>query len=201
MYSISFTKCWWWPTTLISHPTLDFKPQFKKILILLILLPPPTLPRQLRFLQWCPTSDATLWATGSSKGCAHAQILPAPRSAWGEPQWGKALSTQLWVSLLLHLVARGILVTPPRMEPMPAALEGRVLTPGALRKSLSLLNISIILYFCPSSMLWCHLSHFNLNFFKECFFPKWMPLFLSRLKAAREQGSYLFLFTILFLAI
>ena len=84
---------------------------------------------------------------------------------------------------------------------MPAALEGRVLTPGALRKSLSLLNISIILYFCPSSMLWCHLSHFNLNFFKECFFPKWMPLFLSRLKAAREQGSYLFLFTILFLAI
>ena len=164
VYSISFTECWWWPTTLISHPTLDFKPQFEKILILLILLPPPTLPRQLSFLQWCPTSDATLWATGASKGCAHAQIPPAPRSAWGEPQCSKALSSQLWVSLFLlrHLVTCGILVTPPRMAPMPAASEGRVLTPGVLRASLSLLDISIRLYLRPSSMSWCHLSHFKL---------------------------------------
>ena len=105
VYSMSFTECWWWPAPLTSHPTLDFEPQFEKILILLILLPPPTLPRQLRFLQRCPTSDATLWATGSSKVCAHAEILPAPRSAWREPQCSKALSTQLWVSLSLFFAA------------------------------------------------------------------------------------------------
>lgn len=136
--------------------------------------------------------------------------VPMPRFFQHQGQLGENLSAvehcplsseSLSLSFLLHLVTRGVLVTPPRMEPRPAALEGRVLTPGALRKSLSLLNISIVLYFCSSLMLWCHLSDFNLNFFKECFFPKWMSLFLSRPKAVREQELYLFLFTILFPAI
>lgn len=107
------------------------------------------------------------------------RAVPMPRFFQHQGQLGENLSAvkhcplsseSLSLSFLLHLVTRGILVTAPRMEPRPAALEGRVLSPGALGKSLSLLNISIGLYFCTSLMLWCHLSDFNLNFFKECFF-------------------------------